>query len=61
MTGGVNWARRFRLMQQHTGEHIVSGIANRLFGVDNVGFHMGEQAITVDWNGRIDENGLGID
>ena len=58
VTGGINWTRRFRLMQQHTGEHIVSGIAHRLFGVDNVGFHMGEQAITVDWNGRIDENGL---
>jgi alanyl-tRNA synthetase len=58
VTGGVNWARRFRLMQQHTGEHIVSGIAHRLFGVDNVGFHMGERAITVDWNGRIDENSL---
>ncbi len=56
--GGVNWARRFRLMQQHTGEHIVSGIAHRLFGVDNVGFHMGAEALTVDWNGRIDENGL---
>jgi alanyl-tRNA synthetase len=47
--GGVNWTRRFRLMQQHTGEHIVSGIANRLFGVDNVGFHMGEKFMTVDW------------
>lgn len=58
VTGGINWTRRFRLMQQHTGEHIVSGIANRLFGVDNVGFHMGEQAITVDWNGRVDETGL---
>lgn len=60
VTGGINWARRFRLMQQHTGEHIVSGIAHRLFGVDNVGFHMGEQAITVDWNGKIDENGLAL-
>ena len=58
VTGGINWPHRFRLMQQHTGEHIVSGIAHRLFGVDNVGFHMGEQAITVDWNGKIDENGL---
>ena len=58
VTGGVNWARRFRLMQQHTGEHIVSGLANRLFGVDNVGFHMGEKALTVDWNGQLDENQL---
>lgn len=48
--GGVNWDRRFRHMQQHTGEHIVSGIANRLFGADNVGFHMGDSYLTVDWD-----------
>lgn len=58
VTGGVNWTRRFRLMQQHTGEHIVSGVAHRFFGVDNVGFHMGAREVTVDWNGRIDETGL---
>lgn len=56
--GGVNWTRRFRLMQQHTGEHIVSGIANRLFGVDNVGFHMGEKFMTVDWNAPLSESQL---
>lgn len=56
--GGINWSRRFHLMQQHTGEHIVSGIANRFFGVDNVGFHMGEKSMTVDWNGQLDENQL---
>ena len=54
VTGGINWDRRFRLMQQHTGEHLVSGIAHRLFQVDNVGFHMGEKFLTVDWNGRLD-------
>ncbi|HCW79673.1 MAG TPA: alanyl-tRNA editing protein [Ruminococcaceae bacterium] len=56
--GGVNWEHRFRLMQQHTGEHIVSGIANRLYGVDNVGFHMGEKNMTVDWNGRLKNDQL---
>lgn len=58
VTGGVNWARRFRLMQQHTGEHIVSGVAHRLFGVDNVGFHMSERFLTVDWNGRLEADQL---
>lgn len=58
--GGVNWTRRFRLMQQHTGEHIVSGIANRLFGVDNVGFHMSEKFMTVDWNGQLSESQLRV-
>ena len=55
---GVNWSRRFRHMQQHTGEHIVSGIANRLFGADNVGFHMGEAFLTVDWNVPLDAGQL---
>ena len=35
-------------MQHHTGEHIVSGIAHRLYGADNVGFHMGEELVTID-------------
>lgn len=56
--GGVNWTRRFHLMQQHTGEHIVSGVAHRFFGVDNVGFHMAETAMTVDWNGQLNEKQL---
>ncbi len=58
VTGGVNWSRRFRLMQQHTGEHIVSGIAHRLFGGDNVGFHMGEEFLTVDWSRPLDADQL---
>lgn len=58
--GGVNWERRFRLMQQHTGEHIVSGIANRLFGFANVGFHMSENSMTVDWDGEAGEDRLAV-
>lgn len=54
--GSINWPHRFGLMQQHTGEHIVSGIANRFFGVENVGFHMGEKFLTVDWSGRLTKN-----
>lgn len=53
VTGGVNWPHRFSLMQQHSGEHIVSGIVHRLFGLDNVGFHMGAKAVTVDFNGEL--------
>lgn len=60
VTGGLNWARRFRLMQQHTGEHIVSGIANRLFHADNVGFHMSEKFLTVDWNVRLDDSQVDV-
>ena len=39
--GQIDWPRRFDLMQHHSGEHIVSGIAHSLYGCDNVGFHMG--------------------
>lgn len=51
-----NW--RFRNMQNHTGEHIVSGIVHRVYGYDNVGFHMGRDAVTVDFNGPIEEKAL---
>lgn len=60
VTGSVNWPHRFRLMQQHTGEHIVSGLAHRFFGVDNVGFHMGAEVLTVDFSGFIDAGGLAL-
>ena len=48
--GQIDWDRRFDLMQQHSGEHIVSGIVHRLYGWENVGFHMGS-----DLMGRSDE------
>lgn len=45
----LNWETRYRRMQNHSGEHIVSGIANSLYGCTNVGFHMGNE-ITVDFD-----------
>ena len=54
VTGKINWERRFDLMQQHTGEHILSGIIHRYFGYQNVGFHVGEQVMEVDFDGPID-------
>lgn len=48
VTGKIDWARRFDLMQQHTGEHLLSGICHRLYGCENVGFHMGKDFITID-------------
>lgn len=56
--GVIDWERRFDLMQQHSGEHIVSGFIHRKFGYDNVGFHMGEDVITIDTNGLLDEEQL---
>ena len=51
--GEIDWERRFDLMQQHTGEHMVSGIINRLYGAHNVGFHMGWESITIDFDVEI--------
>lgn len=51
--GVLNWERRFLHMQQHSGEHIFSGIVHRLHGYDNIGFHMGKDCVTVDFNGLL--------
>ena len=51
--GVIDYAHRFDLMQQHTGEHIVSGIINSRYGWHNVGFHMGWDSITIDFDGVI--------
>lgn len=53
--GKIDWEHRFDLMQQHSGEHMVSGIIHARYGYDNVGFHMGSDVITVDLNGMLDE------
>ena len=46
--GELNWARRRDHMEQHTGEHILSGTLHRLFGAENVGFHIGQPAVRMD-------------
>ena len=48
VTGIIDWDRRFDLMQQHSGEHIVSGLAHYLWGCENVGFHLGAEVVTID-------------
>ena len=51
--GKINWPHRFDLMQNHSGEHILSGIICAKYGCDNVGFHMGKDMITIDFNTKI--------
>lgn len=58
VTGKIDWQRRFDLSVQHSGEHIVSGFVHEKFGLDNVGFHMGDVMITVDFNGELNINDL---
>ena len=48
--GTVDWTLRFPRMQGHSGEHIFSGTVHRLFGGENVGFHMGAEAMTLDFS-----------
>lgn len=51
VTGKIDWKARFSNMQNHTGEHVVSGMICSRFGYQNVGFHMGSEAVTMDFNG----------
>ena len=54
VTGLIDWKKRFWDMQQHTGEHIVSGLIHERYGLDNVGFHLGEAYVRMDFNGVLD-------
>ena len=58
VVGKIHWKRRFDLMQQHSGEHMVSGMIHQRYGYDNVGFHMGGDVVTIDFNGMIREEEL---
>lgn len=51
--GEIDWPRRFDFMQQHSGEHIVSGILCGMFHCDNVGFHIGHDLVTIDFNAQL--------
>ena len=53
VTGTLDWARRFDHMQQHSGEHIISGILCADYHCDNVGFHLGADVVTIDYNADI--------
>ncbi len=53
VTGQIDWVQRFDFMQQHSGEHIISGLVHKHYGYDNVGFHLGLQDVTLDFNGEL--------
>ena len=60
VTGKIDWDRRFDLMQQHTGEHILSGLIHQKYGYHNVGFHMGKETVEVDFDGPIPAEELAL-
>ena len=51
--GRIDWEHRFSNMQQHSGEHIFSGIVHEKYGYDNVGFHLSDNSVTMDYNGYL--------
>lgn len=51
--GRIDWEHRFSNMQQHSGEHIFSGIVHERYGYDNVGFHLSDNSVTMDYNGYL--------
>lgn len=51
--GVLDWETRYDRMQNHTGEHLVSGCIHAMFGYDNVGFHMNDELLTLDTSGEL--------
>lgn len=58
VAGQIDWPRRFDLMQQHSGEHMLSGLIHSRYGFHNVGFHMGAGVTTIDFDGVIPQEDL---
>lgn len=56
--GIVDWDRRLDFMQQHSGEHMVSGVIHKRYGYHNVGFHMGSDVVTIDFDGVVPQEAL---
>ena len=58
VNGVLDWDQRYERMQNHTGEHLVSGTVHRLYELDNIGFHLGERDVTCDFNGELSDEQL---
>ena len=58
--GTINWEERFDKMQNHSGEHLVSGTVHRFFGFDNVGFSLSDDNCTLDFNGTFSDEDIAL-
>lgn len=56
--GKIDWQHRFFNMQQHSGEHLFSGLAHKKYGLNNVGFHLSNQIVTMDFDGVLSQEQL---
>lgn len=55
VTGKIDWDIRFRKMQHHSAEHIISGLVHSMYGFDNTGFHLSDKEVTMDYGGELTE------
>ena len=53
VNGEIDWKHRFSNMQQHSAEHIFSGLVYKKYGFLNVGFHLSDQIVTMDFSGPL--------
>ena len=53
--GRIDWEHRFGNMQNHTGEHILSGLLHNIYGYENVGFRLSDNTVTLDTSGQLDD------
>ena len=56
--GKLDWEKRFRRMQEHSGEHIISGLVCSTFGCSNIGFHLGDTDVTCDYDYLLGEDDI---
>lgn len=49
----IDWERRFTHSQQHSTEHILAGLVHNKYGYMNVGFHLGKEYTTIDFDGPL--------
>ena len=54
----LDWAHRFSNMQNHSGEHILSGLLHSIYGYENVGFRLSDNTVTLDTSGHLTQEQL---
>lgn len=54
----LDWSIRYNRMQNHTGEHILSGVIHTKFGYNNVGFHLSNEEVTLDVDGKLTDEDI---
>ncbi|MBE7092584.1 MAG: alanyl-tRNA editing protein [Clostridiales bacterium] len=56
--GVIDWEKRFNKMQNHSAEHVISGIVHTHYGYENTGFHLGDDVVTMDYSGPLNQEDI---